>query len=332
MPVIPGNAFRTQLASASASISAIASFLIVYTIFKSKKKTSDTLNRLLLGMSVSDIISSISIALGTIPVPRDTESFIYNMPYGNQMSCNVQGFSILVFSTMVPLYVTNLCVYYVAIIKFNVSADTMSRWIEPVLHIFSVAFCFVYGSVSLVKGYINPLPPYCYFAVYPNNCIANPDVECIRGSKEIMTFLGYFLLIRVSFSFLVILCSMGIIFFFVKKQEREISEKFPTMREQGKHTQSVKYQALGYITAYSLSFFFPFVSAILLVEGKPTNSFVSICSLVLYPLQGLFNFIVFIHPRIRNQRNGVEQVSYVRAIWNAIHCKEIIRRRSIRGS
>eukprot|EP00594_Rhizosolenia_setigera_P010188 CAMPEP_0178966494 /NCGR_PEP_ID=MMETSP0789-20121207/16957_1 /TAXON_ID=3005 /ORGANISM="Rhizosolenia setigera, Strain CCMP 1694" /LENGTH=277 /DNA_ID=CAMNT_0020651773 /DNA_START=1 /DNA_END=831 /DNA_ORIENTATION=- len=63
------------------------------------------------------------------------------------------------------------------------------------------------------------------------------------------------------------------------------------------------------------------------VKGQLAGKVVSSFSLVLYPLQGLFNFIVFIHPRAQNQRRGNTEMSNLEALWAAIQCKPIESRR-----
>jgi hypothetical protein len=72
-------------------LSGIGSACIVYIIMRDRKrKLKQTYHRLLLGMSVSDVINSIRACLSSFFIPVDTPGVW--IAYGNQGTCTALGF------------------------------------------------------------------------------------------------------------------------------------------------------------------------------------------------------------------------------------------------
>ena len=90
------------------TLSAISSLTIIYLIVRSNNRLSTIYHRILFFMSVSDVISSIGMALTTIPMPtempQEKELGFYwpGNRYGNEGTCSAQGFAIMVagFATL----------------------------------------------------------------------------------------------------------------------------------------------------------------------------------------------------------------------------------------
>ncbi len=79
-------------------------------------------NRLLLPMSVFDIIGSIGWAFSTTPIPRGS-----NCTYGalgNEATCVTQGFMITL-GLAVPMYNAMLCIYYLLVVKYNIRDEVI---------------------------------------------------------------------------------------------------------------------------------------------------------------------------------------------------------------
>ena len=98
-----------------------------------------------------------------------------------------------------------------------------------------------------------------------------------------------------------------------------------------RQTRAVMYKALSYCVAFTLTFMFPIIISIrTLVKGNygPT---LNILVRIFYPLQGFFNFIVFIHPKVMHaktigHRRG-ESISWYRAFVRVLTCVEHPHRR-----
>ena len=55
-----------------------------------KSKRNSMFNRLLLGMSIIDVVTSIANMFTTMPMPADTDAVLWS--FGNLSTCTVQGF------------------------------------------------------------------------------------------------------------------------------------------------------------------------------------------------------------------------------------------------
>ena len=91
-------------------------------------------NRLLLPMSVFDIIGSIGWAFSTTPIPRGS-----NCSYGavgNEATCVTQGFMITL-GFIVPMYNAMLCIYYLLVVKYNVRDEVIAKY-EPLMHLICI--------------------------------------------------------------------------------------------------------------------------------------------------------------------------------------------------
>jgi hypothetical protein len=71
-------------------ISFIASAAIIYHILRSHKGLSSTYHRLVFGMCISDMMSSLAITLSTTMTPKEM-SYISPFAYGNVALCTAQG-------------------------------------------------------------------------------------------------------------------------------------------------------------------------------------------------------------------------------------------------
>merc|ERR1719276_326944 len=82
----------------SAFLSICGSGYIIWDILRNdpdQKKISGVYHRIMLALSLFDMTSSIALFLANWAQPSDTEyAFVYES-YGNQMTCNVQGWMIL---------------------------------------------------------------------------------------------------------------------------------------------------------------------------------------------------------------------------------------------
>ena len=115
------------------SISLIASSIIlVWNVLRSHIGLSSTFNRLLLGLCVADIMSSCAFTFSTVMIPKEVD-YLYWNARGNMLTCNLQGF-LSVMGSSASLYNCSICLYYLAIVKYNKSDNFIRKKIEPWLH------------------------------------------------------------------------------------------------------------------------------------------------------------------------------------------------------
>ena len=80
-------------------------------------------------MSIMDMLNSLSLLVSTATSPKESSSHIYGAK-GNQATCTIQSlFMIMGFS--VPFYNAFLTLYYMGVIKYNMSDDTLAKYELP---------------------------------------------------------------------------------------------------------------------------------------------------------------------------------------------------------
>jgi hypothetical protein len=95
----------------------------------------------------------------------------------------------------------------------------------------------------------------------------------------------------------------------------------------GQQTRAVMRKALSYSLAFFLAYLFPIIISIRTLAGYLTGETLSVLARIFFPLQGFFNFIVFIHPKVvqaknsANRRNGGEAISWFAAFVKVVTAK-----------
>ena len=146
---------------------------------------------------------------------------MYSIPVAtNQVACNAKGLFALLGGILSPFYNCSLCVYYLCVIKFNYSNNTITMKIEPFPHAGPwtwALFCVVYALV--IKAF-NPSFTSCVINPSPYDCLNNDDIDCERGSRfEILN-----LVVGMTFMccFFAIYGIMAVLYWTVLKQERRM--------------------------------------------------------------------------------------------------------------
>ncbi len=154
------------------SISALASLLIIFIIARSRVKLSTIYHRIMFVMSCAGIMSSVAMALTTLPMPR-SEKYKYNngqgqyqyqdqdqdqdqndqgrtgTMLGNMGTCSAQGFFLIFGIICMTLYNSSLCTYYACAIAFGMRERNIQKYVEPFLHIVPLVCAFVAAFVPL---------------------------------------------------------------------------------------------------------------------------------------------------------------------------------------
>lgn len=172
----------------SSALSLLGSSWIVAEVIGDEKKNinqgKNVYSRLLLGMSVYDILESIWNLATTWPVPAGTPDIIGAS--GTVQTCTVQGF-FLQFGLGVPIYNACLSVYYLLMIKYNMTEHQLRRRVEPAMHI--VAFFLAMGTAltGIVLKQYNEANLWCWLAPYPRGCLDSmrygDEATCTRGNN-----------------------------------------------------------------------------------------------------------------------------------------------------
>ena len=217
----------TVLCSTLGSFSVVASIAIMVIIFRSHDGLSSVYHRFIFGMSIGNLLAATSMSLNTLLMPSD-------MPYtgfeglhiGNQTTCNIQGFIFAFGIGIENVYFVSLLMYYSCYISLRMPNGTFRKFIEPALHLVSIATGLAFSIGSVLWDLINPSMDknWCARSVLPFWCEDEPE-SCIRGSAKQAKGLRIAIIIsNVIFVLVAIICMVSIICT-VYKNERSTMQK-----------------------------------------------------------------------------------------------------------
>ena len=311
------------------SISLFASSLIISIIVRSdRNRITANYHRIIFCMSLADVVSSLAVALTTIPMPVDVNE-VYNfdgIAYGTTITCDIQGVA-YVFGTIF-VFLTNgyLTLYYLLTIRYNVSSRVVSQFLEPCALIGSLAVSIAFPMILLKNEMINPVPfiSWCNTGNYPYDCHLDEEVDCIRGREAPATtwwFLGFTLC-----GTLFHLISLTVIVLTVYKREK-LQETASSSRqtrgdqesqEIGGAQQGQRYNEATTIAKQAIMYFAAYVTTQSFVPNLASRSNTSvtlqILSIIFKPLQGLFNAMIFIHHKVHMLRQIKADLSFYEAL------------------
>jgi len=320
--------FLMYLSSATAAVSFIGSSVIVYLIMMNQRGThlkNKIYGRLLLGLCTFDMLSSLWLALGKIPVPR------YDGGFGTRGTCTAQGF----FATLgyaVPYYNASLCLYYLMVIKYKKSQSWIKKKLEIYFHLVPIIVNLSTAVTGLYLQVYNLAGNRCWLASYPENCTSLPGVDCIRGTAA-ATCAWAFFGVETVFIFIFILASMVSIYRETRNVERRSSrwqfDRADTAVEGGgrrrerqrrKHTRAVAKQGMLYVGAFVVTYIWSFIVVFVQrATGKEAPFGLYVAFYTFFPLQGFFNFIIFLttnnikHNFLPNRMSMYNRESFMRS-------------------
>lgn len=292
--------------------STISSSIIIYTIFVSQSKLKTVYHRIMFGMSVADILSSVAMGLTTLPMPKGDPLWIPKEDLrtydgtrlGNIYTCEAQGFMYVFGFIVMFAYNDALFVYYGCAIAFCMKESNIVKFIEPFLHLTPVAIGLTVATTSLVGKLYNPTTwdAWCTIA-------AGELTESRVNMTNIDNLVRYLTIVLFS----VILLSGSLIIWRVRKTTRALRgpmhmRRLPSSMERAKNsvqsTKIVAIQALAYFVSFMTTI------GILLIRAVIIEPYWVIkLSFVLMPLQGFFNAVIFISHKVYNYRRANSDVS-----------------------
>jgi len=306
----------------SGGLSAISSSLIIYIIVRSETRLSSIYHRIMFGMSLADICGSIAMALTSLPMPSympQEEVFGYRWAgtrLGNTYTCNAQGFFSTFGVSCMLHYNSMLCVYYACAIAFTMKERNIKKYVEPILHGFPLLAGLSHSVPPFFYELYNPgikAYPWCGPYPYPDECFVTENVTCIRGSLRAAKVFEIFFVMTVSYLFITITFSLGMVIWKVVLMDRmmmkisKLSDEHnhrgvELMLEKHRNTKAVLIQAFSYIVALLLGVIPPLLlltGAIKVTQVKTSIVFGHL-TLVLFPLQGFFNCLIFVCFKVYN--------------------------------
>lgn len=298
----------------SATLSLLGSMKILQLVWQQRKRRFEVYHRLMVAMSLSDILLDISVLL-LFPLMR--ADFQRPLAIGNIATCTAVGFfSTFAFCT-VNIYFVALSVYFLLTIRLRKKERQVEKMFEPYCHIFAIGLPLVLciSAVSLEGFNPTKIIPTCFMRPLPSNCLFDENVPCQRGGKALVIFA---IVIILSFVFLVagIVCTWLVYLTLRKQQQKNLRHTFEGSRNSAMESYRrriglVSRQAIWYtcifLVGLTASFFSSCVEILysrglenaVTARNPSTNTGLAV-ALGFYffvcPLHGLFNLITFIHP------------------------------------
>jgi hypothetical protein len=229
--------------------------------------------------------------------------------------------------------------------------------VEPIIHGLPIVFGLGFALPPLFLELYNPTTtffPWCGFWVYPSECLNDENQECIRGDRDIMVAALYLFFVAVPLNFLIIVIALVAVVVKVIKTDRTLNTISPVHRDTGNmeiqdlrlnngRTKAVLVQSFSYILSFLLAFTIPMLNALdhlLSVRDSTHRSDVGGAqvtidklSIFLFPLQGFFNFIIFLSFKVYNYRRICKEDSIpsilIRLFFSSDHDPAFITRMSM---
>jgi hypothetical protein len=132
----------------SGLLSSWGSVTIIYMIVTSSQ--GGCYKRIMLGLSVADLVSSVTIVLQPFLLPSDGQPERV-WAVGNDATCTAMGFFHQLSQASV-WYTGFLSVFFLLSIRFDWSDKTMAKCTEPLFHILSIGYPLVTAVIGLVLG------------------------------------------------------------------------------------------------------------------------------------------------------------------------------------
>ena len=255
------------------------------------------------------MITSLAIALTTLPMPRDVIYPFAGPSYGTIGTCEAQGLAYVVGNGLV--YSTNgiLNFYYACTLSFNMKEATFQKYFEFPLYIGAILASVLSSTLKLLKnGLLNPSPndSFCTPDLYPVGCDIVDNPECRGGGKENYRIFSQMYLASMGVVFCTLASTMGLIIHTFYKSERSlrnqvdnvpgINKNLRELNRARRMTRIITIQALMYVGAFLLSWTFTFIAFFYGDDGGPY--LVQLLRTIFQPLQGLLNMLIFFYHKI----------------------------------
>jgi len=160
----------------SAILSIFGSSVILYMAISTRRKRQwTTYIRLLVGLSICDIISSDSLALAAF-LRRPESGRIW--AFGNDASCTAIG-TLIQFSYSNMFYSAMLSYYFMTSVRIKMKHSKIAKYLEPWMHLVSVGYPLVTSLVGASYGMYGEKATGmgCWVNQYPHGCGVEPGQE-----------------------------------------------------------------------------------------------------------------------------------------------------------
>jgi hypothetical protein len=286
-------------------LSMFGSSFIIYKVLQKPRSQQNTYHRLMLGMSVCDLLSSACFFLTTWPIPKEENIYAAS---GNQATCIAQGF-FSQFSLATAIYNASLSFFYVMKIRYSWSSKRIERRLEPALHAVALLIGVGTAIAGVALNLYNNDSWECWIAPKPQDCQEswrnNGNTTCERGDNaSLYRWVFYYALLWCAI--VVVTVDMFLVYRAVLTTEMATERYDATRARHRKHSKQVAVQGYWYCGAFYLTWLFPTITRLVQVIADETPYPLILVTALFVPIQGFFNFLVYMHPRYKQVRMQVK--------------------------
>lgn len=309
----------------SSILSLFGSANIVYLVSQRKNiwgDKSQIYHRLVLGLSLMDIIMTLAIFLAPFVNRKDTDLYFAK---GNVTTCEWGAF-FFQFTIGSAFYSCMLSIYFLRTIRYGKKPENaffQERW----LHVLGFSIPLAFGIAGILTDVFNPsvILGLCEYSAYPWNCVYSDGVECERGAAlDIVN--GPHSALYVLFSITGIVCTW-LVYWTIRRQGRRNqrwSRDAPGSDSvQRKRTRAVGMQAIWYTLVFLITgvsaVTLEVIKAIYLPEAEEASDLAgegfifaaALLTCMVFPIQGFLNFLIYIRPRLIRWKDSNPDKSWI---------------------
>lgn len=156
----------------SSTLSLIGSSIIVFKILRSlhRSKSSTPYDRIILGLSSCDIVSSFTYMLAPFLLPRATSNRVW--AFGNETTCTWLGFLAQLACYWAIWYNCVLSFYYLLTVRFGVKRKAFIRKYELWMHLSGAIFFPMTAIIGLMGNWYSEMrfAMMCWIGEVPKGC------------------------------------------------------------------------------------------------------------------------------------------------------------------
>lgn len=284
----------------TAFISISGSVFIIQDVLRDTKKRNESpYHRVMVGLSIADIIFSFAWVLSSWPMPKGTQMFAI----GSVATCDMVGFFHYLAAVSVQAYNCSLATYFFLQLKLNWTSSRMKN-AEKWFHILPWSMGIILASCGLVVRAYGPAGVTCWlvstFITY-QGCGQSDSTEQYCGRKSAL-YLAFCILAINILAIAHIAIMMGMVYKHIVDIERQAEvysfARFSSQKMNRMRSRRVMIQGILYASAIFFAHDVPLILLVSFSNGSVYFS-VSMYRVVVTPLHGFINALIYSIPLIR---------------------------------
>lgn len=268
------------LTKLTSSLGTVGALWLIIDVLTCKDKRKRSKERLLFAVSVTDLIQSVCLFVGTWAMPA--ESQIYGA-FGNITTCNIQGFLLTFSNVCTSLYSACFGICFLLLAK---SQRDASLEVEKFIHVFNISFSLIGSIAGLLQKKYNPTLVSCLLGKWPPGCSGD---ECVRGGGSIYMIV-LFVGLPIIISYLLYCPALMMIYCDISKK---LTVRISHDEVRLSVLKTIQIQALLYLGAFYVTLTFPIINRALYHASVQIPTVTAILAATFHPMKGFFNALIY---------------------------------------